>query len=108
MCVVLKSAGIGATNPQHPKLLELLEQGAQVQDFEDAARKSVEAGKGFAYALGIVKNAMDDAKRRINSPPAETAYQRSKRELFERAVGRSSAPAGNVVEADLMALEVAK
>ena len=68
VCVVVKSLGIGSVSPQHPKLLELLADGADVAEFESAARKAVDAGKGFAYALGIVKNAREDSKRIAASP----------------------------------------
>jgi len=86
VCVVVKSAGIGSVNPQHPKLLELLADGAQVQEFEDAARKAADAGKGFAYALGIVKNAREDAKRQpvARSTQAESFRERDDRLARER------------------------
>jgi uncharacterized protein YdaU (DUF1376 family) len=85
VCVVVKSVGLTGVNPHHPKLLALLDDGAQVQEFEDAARKAIEVGKGFAYALGIVKNARDDAKRQPKpTHQAESFKERDDRRARER------------------------
>ena len=88
VCVVLKSAGIGSVNPNHPKLLELLASGAVVQDFDDGARIAVANGKGFAYALGVVEGIRADAKRppkpSPNGPQAETFRERDARLAAER------------------------
>ena len=64
VCLVLKAEGIGSVNPAHPKLLELLANGAEVVDFIAAAKVSVNAGKGFAYLLGVVKGMREDAANR--------------------------------------------
>lgn len=88
VCVVVKSAGIGSVNPNHPKLAELLATGATVQDFEDGARIAIANGKGFAYALGVVEGIRADAKRppkpSPNGPPTETFRERDTRLAAER------------------------
>lgn len=86
VCVVVKSAGIASVNPQNQKLLDLLADGAQVQEFEDAARIAVQAGKGFGYVLGIVKNAREDARRQpvVRQIPVETFRERDDRLARER------------------------
>ncbi len=85
VCVVVKSIGISSVNPQHPKLLELLDEGTTVQEFEDAARIAVAAGKGFSYTLGIVKNAREDAKRSPTQRPGiESFRERDDRLAAER------------------------
>ena len=88
-CVVMKSAGISTVNPQNQDLLALLDDGAELSEFEDAARVAVESKKGFAYALGIVKNRRADARLipRARSPspvPAETFRERDARLAAER------------------------
>jgi len=117
VCVVVKSAGIGNVNPSHPKLLELLADGAQVQEFEDAARKAADAGKGFAYALGIVKNAREDAKRAPKTQPQTESFKerddRKARERWEQMTGEvhpDSVPRqpSNVIDITPQFLEIAK
>lgn len=65
VCLVIKAEGVGGVNPAHPKLLALLEQGAEVVDFIAAAKVTVSAGKGFAYLLGVVKGMREDAANRL-------------------------------------------
>jgi hypothetical protein len=61
VCMVIKSEGIGSVNPQHPDLLALIDQGADVGHFAAAAKVAKSKGKGFAYLLGIVKGQIADA-----------------------------------------------
>jgi hypothetical protein len=61
ICIVLKSEGIASVNPSHPDLAALIDAGAEVGQFAAAARAATAKGKGFAYALGIVKSQMRDA-----------------------------------------------
>ena len=63
VCLVIKAEGIGSVNPAHPKLLALLAEGAEVEQFIAAAKVAVNAGKGFAYLLGVVKGMREDAQR---------------------------------------------
>jgi uncharacterized protein YdaU (DUF1376 family) len=56
VCVEYRNMGMMKTNPQHPDLLELIADGAGLQEFISAGSLAMDAGKGFAYALGIVKN----------------------------------------------------
>ena len=62
ICMVIKAEGIASVNPQHPDLLALIEQGADVGHFASAAKTASEKGKGFAYVLGVVKGQIADAK----------------------------------------------
>ena len=85
VCVVVKSAGVWSVNPNHPKLAALLDNGATMQNFEDAARIAVSNGKGFAYALGVVEGMQNDAQRAPNrSPVTETFRERDDRLARER------------------------
>ncbi len=63
VCIAIRSEGIISTNTSHPDLIALLEVGAEVQEFVDAARLAKERGKGFAYVLGIVKGQRADSDR---------------------------------------------
>jgi hypothetical protein len=59
----MRAEGMISTNPSHAVLLELLAQGAEVGEFVQAAREAVPKGKGFGYALGVVKGQREDAAR---------------------------------------------
>ncbi|MGZ8220018.1 MAG: YdaU family protein [Methylobacter sp.] len=56
VCVEYRNLGMIHANPQHPDLLELIAGGSELQEFVSAGSLAMDAGKGFAYALGIVKN----------------------------------------------------
>tara|TARA_R110000868_G_scaffold142759_11_gene360243 strand:- start:998 stop:1855 length:858 start_codon:yes stop_codon:yes gene_type:complete len=77
ICVVLRSEGIPQVNAQHPELLELIANGAEVGEFVEAARKAKDKNKGFAYALGIVKNARADAIAKAQAPRQMSATMRA-------------------------------
>jgi len=91
ICKAMKAVGIADVNPGHQTLRTLLEAGADVAEFVGAAQKAVAEQKGFAYALGIVKNErlraaqLTDQIHRGALPVAETAYQRSMRERMQEA-----------------------
>lgn len=63
VCVAIRSEGIVSTNPSNLDLQALIESGAEIQDFVNAARIAKERGKGFGYVLGIVKTQRSDAER---------------------------------------------
>jgi hypothetical protein len=69
VCVEMKNQGMVQTNPAHPDLITLLKQGANLQDFIYAAIICVDQGKGFGYALGIVKSLV--TKRKPTGKPID-------------------------------------
>lgn len=66
VCRSMKAFGIGDVNPGHLDLRTLIEAGATLDEFEGAAREATAKGKGFAYAVGIVKRRREEAAR---APP---------------------------------------
>ena len=55
VCLTLKAAGIADVAPGNPKLKALLDAGATLPEFLDAAQRAVAAGNPrFGYTLGIV------------------------------------------------------
>jgi uncharacterized protein YdaU (DUF1376 family) len=52
--VALKSRGINLINLHNPKLIELLQKGATINDFIEASKIAEEKSKGLPYLLGIV------------------------------------------------------
>ena len=96
VCVFLKAEGIGSVNPQNPTLTTLINQGASIGLFSEAARIAKEKQKGFAYVLGVVDRQMKDAaelakQERTNpSQTSETPHERSMRLRYEEATGKRS------------------
>jgi hypothetical protein len=61
VCRALRTAGIAAVSPDHPRLLALLAAGATPGEFTDAARSGIGKANGFAYVLGVVEGRRRDA-----------------------------------------------
>lgn len=76
VCIAMKAEGMVDVSSSHPDLLELLEGGAEIGEFVDAARRAVADRKRFPYALGIVRGQREDAKRRANSAAAPSGGKR--------------------------------
>lgn len=66
VCRAMKAQGIADVNPGHLDLLTLLNAGATRAEFEGAAKEAKDRGKGFAYAVGIVKRRREEAAK---APP---------------------------------------
>lgn len=60
ICLAMREAGIADTNPGHITLIELVNAGATVDEFVGAANDAKAKGKGFAYAIGIVKKRREE------------------------------------------------
>lgn len=69
-CLAMRKAGMAATNPGDPRLLELLRQGATVEEFSGAAADAVKAGKGWAWALKALEGRRADAAKIALAPAA--------------------------------------
>jgi uncharacterized protein YdaU (DUF1376 family) len=84
VCVALRSEGMNSVNPSNQKLLELLENGAEIQDFVSAWRGCRDKGKGFSYVLAIVdgqrKSMQDLANHALKLP----AFKASKHSGFDQ------------------------
>jgi uncharacterized protein YdaU (DUF1376 family) len=58
----MREAGIIDGNPSHPTLIALVAAGAEIAEFQHAAKVACDKKKpNFNYALGIVKNMRDEA-----------------------------------------------
>lgn len=65
VCLSMKLHGIQDINPSHQTLLALLKAGAVADEFVQAAIQSKSSGKGFSYALGIVKRQREEAAKLV-------------------------------------------
>ncbi len=63
LCRALADAGIGRTNPGHPRLQALLQAGATSAEFLAFADKARDMDDPFAYLLGCVEGERKRAKR---------------------------------------------
>lgn len=68
ICMVIKSEGVGIVSPQNPKLLALIDKGADVGHFAEAAKATSAKGKGFGYLLAVVEGQMSEAAQMASRP----------------------------------------
>lgn len=72
ICRAIKSeAGFAQCNPGDPRLLELIAQGATVEEFVSAATAAVDKAKGWAWLLAVVEGRRADAAA-IRLAPKDT------------------------------------
>lgn len=85
VCLALKRTGIGGLNPGHPDLLALIAAGATEAEFIGAGQAAVDRGKGFAYAIGMLKRQRLEAAQTAiamhtgpmpTAPPRQSATDR--------------------------------
>lgn len=88
-CNAMRDAGIGDTNPSDAGLAVLVGKGADVGLFAAAAPMAVKNGKGFAYALGIVKAQMLAAAALAAAPMAVPAARVGKADVSRVTVPES-------------------
>jgi uncharacterized protein YdaU (DUF1376 family) len=90
LCRLMCQVGIADTNPGHPDLLVLVEAGATDEEFQGAARTAVERGKGFAYAIGMLRRQRQEAAAAAKTlhrgamPNRQEALEASNRAIAER------------------------
>ena len=60
-CRAMRDAGLATASPSHPELLALIAAGATPAQFAHAAGIAASKGKGFGYALGVLRGQMADA-----------------------------------------------
>lgn len=65
VCLAMKLHGVIDINPSHQTLLALLNAGATEAEFVQAAIQSKAGGKGFSYAVGIVKKQREEAAKLV-------------------------------------------
>lgn len=61
VCARLKSDGIQGVNPQHPRLLKLLQDGLTVDEIASIGPEAKAKGKGFAWILAAAEGRRRDA-----------------------------------------------
>ncbi len=61
--IAMKAGGISLVSPGHPELIALVDAGLLPDQFELAARLAVGKGKGFPYALGILRGQLREANQ---------------------------------------------
>ena len=99
VCVAIRAEGIASTNPGHPDLIALIESGAEIQEFVDAAREAQAKGKGFDYLLGIVKGRRLDSARQAQAPPRRKTIHEERAETIAAMTGRNQNHApGNIID----------
>ncbi len=62
----MEKAGLEGVYPAHPTLSWLIDAGLTHQDFYVGARDAVHRGKGYAWALAMMKGRIEDARKLAN------------------------------------------
>lgn len=96
VCQAMRDAGIGDANPLDAGLAVLVGKGATPGMFAAAAPMAVKLGKGFAYAVGIVKNQLSAAASMAYAPIVVPAGRPGKAD-----VSRVTVPASATADAAL-------
>ena len=93
VCLTFKNHGINDVNPGHPGLLSLIAAGATDEEFRGAASTAKERGKGFAYAIGMLKRQRAEAAQPppTRAGPQEPEWRKEQRERNEEFAGPASA-----------------
>ena len=60
-CKAMRAAGLDQVNPGDPRLLELLKQGATIEEFAGIAAEAVTKQKGFAWVMVVLQNRRAEA-----------------------------------------------
>lgn len=76
VCARLKSDGITDVNPQHPKLLALLDAGLTVDEIASIGPEARQKGKGFAWILAAAEGRRREAAN-VTPLPAQQAKARA-------------------------------
>lgn len=77
--MAMKAVGMTSVNPSSPDLRVLIDNGADIGLFVEAARAAVKKAKGFAYALAAVKGQMADAAAMASEALARPAITGTRR-----------------------------
>lgn len=103
-CMAMRAAGIADANPGHPDLLALLDAGATEAEFVGAATTAAGRGKGFAYAVGMLRQQRTDAAKtaaglhrgpmpqRSNGHAPEPAWRAEQRARWVAFAGPAASP----------------
>lgn len=88
MCQLLKRMGMGLVNPSNSKLNALLTAGVTVGQIEEAARKALDKGKNFTYALAIVEREEREARDLGKHLAQQRLAQQAGTETFAQRAAR--------------------
>ena len=88
VCQLLKRMGMGLVNPGNAKLNALLNAGVTVGQIEEAARKALDKGKTFTYALAIVEREERDARNLGQALAQQRVAQQAGAETFAQRAAR--------------------
>ena len=79
VCLAWMQMGIAQVNPSHPDLLAVIDGGATQAELDFAGMTARDLGKGFGYALGIVKSRLADRQRESSQPKSGVRHENSSR-----------------------------
>ena len=80
----LREGGLPDASAENPHVKALVKLGVEPNQFAGAARIAVSAGKGVAYAIGVIRQQLRDAEATASLPPKAATEWDSGRSSIER------------------------
>lgn len=84
-CKAMRRAGLADVNPSHPTLKALIDAGITLGELVDAAKKSAEDKKPFAYALAVAEGRRREAAAMAPLPKAQPTRAQTARQAHRQA-----------------------
>lgn len=96
----LQNKSLTDMNQSNPTFIALVEAGATKAEFADAAKRAASSGKGFGYALGIVKRQREEAAKLKIHKGAMPQQQSKSQSIHDKRSATAKAMFGDITNAD--------
>lgn len=97
VCFSMKEQGLVDINPINPTFLALINAGASREEFIHAASQAKNGGKGFSYAIGIVKKQREEAAKLILHQGAMPTAPPKKQTIHDKRTATAKAMFGGLM-----------
>lgn len=96
----LQNKALTDMSQSNPTLIALIDAGATEAEFVDAAKKAASSGKGFGYALGIVKRQREEAAKLVLHKGALPSAPQKSQSIHDKRSATAKAMFGDITNAD--------
>jgi len=96
----LQNKALTDMSQSNPTLIALIDAGATEAEFVDAAKKAASSGKGFGYALGIVKRQREEAAKLVLHKGALPSAPKKSQSIHDKRSATAKAMFGDITNAD--------
>lgn len=96
----LQNKSLTDMSQSNPTLIALVDAGATEDEFVDAAKKAASSGKGFGYALGIVKRQREEAAKLVLHQGAMPNPSPKSQSIHDKRSATAKAMFGDITNAN--------